>query len=228
MAPTSILQRDDIIDLAPHLDALSECPVQFRYYCGLDIGRRDFTVLTVIQEKTITHRDSKTTEFVVVDIKKFKRGADYLAYADDVATYFRHNAFQLNEYKLTVDASGVGAPICEYLSRAHPWLKFRPVIITSGDNKKHNRYGRNWLILNLRNYLATAPNFFISSDLSETPEFRRQLESVEIKETMAGNTSYVVPGNDDHLLSMALAVIDVSQRAKVKSGTTDLLFSNLS
>ncbi len=223
-----VVHHSNIIDLGPDFDLLQNPPVQFSFFIGVDIGKaQDSTVITTIQRKDVNFKKVKYTEYSVLDIVKLPKKVDFVKQAQQIADYLRKTNFKNHSYECCVDASGVGAPVCDFIKSEHPDVKIRPIHIVSGEGKKYNRYSRNYLINMVRNWMGKS-NFKISSDLEEADELKRQIETIEEIETQAGNILLKTQTqHDDHLMSLALALIELNIKDRIRGGTTDYLFSHL-
>lgn len=205
-----ILVGDDgVFELGPNFDLLKNPPVTYKFYCGWDIGRTyDSTYGVVIQRKDIDFKGQRSTEFDVVDVVRIKNKPNLIEQAEEIAKYQRQSYFQNHETKFRVDKSGLGSGLFDHLKLNHRDLKPFGVTITSGEGKNRSKgtYSRNYLINLVRNWIFK-PNFRISTDLPEAKTLRSQIESIQEKETAAGNLIYEVTGHDDALMALALALI---------------------
>lgn len=226
MATEDLILDNDILELSPDFDLLKSRPVQFKYYCGVDIGSsgkgRDKTCISVIQEKRTDFKDVQSTQYTLLDLVRFDKKIDYIQQAHEIARYFQQPYFQNNETRINCDASGIGAGTVSFLKKEYPGLKIKPVQIVGGETKKHDRVSRNYLFNMLSEFFQLHLNDFrISADLKHAAELRRQIESIEPKQTASGNLIYSVSGRDDELLSLMLACLEISERSKVTTTVTD-------
>ena len=200
---------DGILELGPDFDLLKNLPVEYRFYCGWDIGRTyDATMGVTIQRKDIDFKGTRTTQFDVVDIVRIENMPNLIQQAEKIAEYQRQSYFQNHQTKFRIDKSGLGSGLYDYLMTNHRDLKPYGVTITSGDgySTRNSTYSRTYLINLVRNWIFK-PNFIISSDLPEAKVLRSQIEAIEEKDTAAGNLIYEVQGHDDALMALALALI---------------------
>jgi hypothetical protein len=120
-----------------------EPPATLRYYVGLDLGqRRDYTALVVLEhsfksfwgDQWLYARQGQngTTKRTVRMIERIRLGTPYPEIVEWVQDIVSHVQFQ-NRTVLTVDATGVGAPVVDLLRRADMKVaNLVPITITGG------------------------------------------------------------------------------------------------
>ncbi|WP_375210902.1 hypothetical protein [Hyphococcus sp.] len=217
----------DALMLAPKFQKLTEWPRRESYYVGVDLAKSvDRTCLTTIHKREWKTLKGWKSSYTVTNITQFPPKLEYLEQAKRISEYLDKDTFRDVKVHACVDASGVGAPVAEIL-RDEFGLKFRPIVITSGDGKKNNRYSRNWLITNLAIWLRK-PNFKVPMDLEEAGALRREVEAIEEVESQSGTIIYKVnTPHDDRLMSLCLALLGCTRSEAFSSGVTDIFFSHL-
>lgn len=182
-----------------------------RYFVGLDLGqRRDYTALVVV-EKTTTpfwgdqwlyarKNETGTTRLLVRMAEKVRLSTPYPEIVEWVKSIVTRPEFQ-KRTALTVDSTGVGAPVVDLLRKAQLGVNLVPVTIT-GIGQAHNPVTGTIP----RNVLLTALQLAIQQDEIEISEtcaqveaLRKELRHLKIEGTIHGH-------HDDLSVALALAV----------------------
>ncbi len=105
------------------------------FYLGLDLGqRRDHTAIAII-EKIESRRPWGESIFLALHLRHAERvplGTSYPAIVERIRTIVSVPELRDN-VNITVDATGVGAPVVDLLRQANLGCHITPVSITGGD-----------------------------------------------------------------------------------------------
>ena len=186
-----------------------------RYAVGLDVGGRgeDPSALAIIKAESrpfMTGRGWEQAltapEYTVVytETAKLDEAVDVI---DWVASILR----KLKNWTLTMDATGMGAPLVGLFEQAK--VPVNAVTMTAGSsiNRKGNRItcSKNVLFENAATCLENG-SLRIAHDLPEKEELIRESTSVEFKMTSAGNLTLQGGGRGHHadrFVAMCLALL---------------------
>jgi hypothetical protein len=113
---------------------------------------------------------------------------------------------------IAADATGVGSPVVELIRRLELGRRLYPVKITSGNAEPHGdgcfyHVPRSHLITNLILQFEN-PFFKVASDLELADALLKELASLRVKVSKAGNDIYTTWSPDQHddlLFAVALA-----------------------
>jgi hypothetical protein len=104
------------------------------FYVGLDLGQRqDFSALAVVEreEQRLAWMPAPR-ELSVRHLERMELGTPYPRVVERVCTVMRHPKI-VNQNRLVVDATGVGAPVVDLLRSAGLGVRLTTVTITSGE-----------------------------------------------------------------------------------------------
>ncbi len=195
-------------------------PFSYSYIVGIDLAKsQDRSVICTIMTKEM---NGKKTH-IVCDLVILPKNQNYNKQAQAIADYMDKRHFKTWKTKLVIDASGVGAPVCDNVEENHS-LKFDRAIITSGASKRWNKFSRNWLIQNLIKWLAKG-NFYISTDVAGTENLKQEIGALRPDYRSDGTVIFVSPEHDDMVMALALGLAVLHKQNAIRSGVTDLLFS---
>jgi len=183
-----------------------------RYYVGLDLGqRRDYTALVVLEHSFKTFwgdqwlyarpGETGTTTRLVRMIERIRLGTPYPEIVEWVQDIVNHVQFQ-NRAVLTVDATGVGAPVVDLLRRANLKLaNLVPITITGGGRyvPGQNSVPRAELLTNLQ-IMIQNNEIGISKGCNQTDALRRELNHL-LLDGRGANAGH----HDDISIALALA-----------------------
>ncbi len=144
-----------------------QAELQREFFVGLDLGlRRDPSAVAVVErlardtgvyDRVYMHHVMETL-YVVRQARRFPLETPYVEIPVEVRRVMRGLADGVSK-TLTVDATGVGAPVVELLKRADLGSRLKPVVITGGEavgELKHAQtVPRRTLLENLRILLET-------------------------------------------------------------------------
>ncbi|MDD4382518.1 MAG: terminase family protein [Candidatus Dojkabacteria bacterium] len=173
-------------------DCYEEPKIDHRYIMGVDLARhQDFTVITVIDRQTLR----------VVYWDRFNK-VDFNLQKERISMIAR----KYNNARITIDSTGIGAPISEDLKRIG--LHIDEFYFTNTSKKQLIEK----LSIFIEQQAITIPNEEVLID---------ELESFGYTITDAGNIKYEAPTgmHDDTVCSLALAVWklpDINKRNKAK------------
>ncbi len=176
------------------------------FYLGLDLGqRRDHSAIAII-EKIETRRPWGESVFVALHLRHAERvplGTPYPKVVERVRTIVNVPEL-LGNCHLTIDATGVGAPVIDLIRSANLGCQFTPVNITGGDKASlvggiHNVPKVDlWAGLNI---VLERQELRISKHFPASGAVARELAGI------SANTRQARPGEKDDLaIAIALAV----------------------
>ncbi len=180
-----------------------------RYYVGLDLGqRRDYTALVVLEKLFIPFwgdewlyagkNEKGKTRIIVRAIEKVRLGTPYPEIVEWVHSVVTHHDFQ-KRTTLTVDATGVGAPVVDLLRRANLGCNLQPITIT-GNGKWSPINGtvpRAELLTHLQ-LMIQQNEIEIAQGCSQTEALKREFRHLKLDGTILGQ-------HDDITIALALA-----------------------
>ncbi len=177
-------------------------------FLGLDLGQRqDHTALAVLHRYSepqpgrdpITWQPRQRTRLLLTHLDRVPLGVPYLAIIERVKLLTR--SLHPAPITLSVDASGVGAPVVELLRHARLGCRLLPVNITaSGQSHRHPAYGD---YVPRRDLLARLRLAFESDTLRIPCAIPHRDALIEELLTLSDRSS---ARHDDLALAVALAV----------------------
>jgi hypothetical protein len=190
-----------------------EHPHTRRFYVGLDLGqRRDYTALTVIEklfkpfwgeEWLYAGRNEKgTTRLMVRAIERIRLATPYPEIVEWVKAIVTHPEL-LKRCTLTVDATGVGAPVVDLLRRANMGCNLMPITIvgSSGGNAHYNpitgSIPRSQLLTNLQ-LMIQQDQLEVAESCAQSNACKQELRHLKLDGTLHGH-------HDDISIALALA-----------------------
>jgi hypothetical protein len=202
-----------------------------RYSVGLDVGGRgdDPSALTIIKSESRPYltgngweQSLTTPQYSVVYTETVKLGE-----ATDLVDWTVSKLRQLRNWRLTFDATGLGAPLKSMFDQA----KVPTMAVTMTAGSSINRTGdratvsKNVLFENAATKLETG-ELVIAHDLPEREDLIREISSVEFAVTSAGNMTLQGGGRGHHadrFVSTALALIAETHLPEQRMTTTKLV-----
>ncbi|MBK9169077.1 MAG: hypothetical protein IPM24_16615 [Bryobacterales bacterium] len=175
------------------------------FVAGLDLGQaRDFSALTLLERTLDTGpRDPVTWSapvrelYVVRGLHRFALGTPYPRVVEALHKFLAAQPFA-HRTTLLVDATGLGAPVVDYLRHARVPVRIEPVLITSGETAG---LGAGRMTVPRKDLLAAIQILLehrrlrIPSEIPLTRSLVRELKAF----SLAGGA------HDDLVLSLALA-----------------------
>lgn len=184
-----------------------------RFFVGLDLGqRRDYTALIVLErivtpfwgEQWIHARNNETCtrRLHVRMAEKVRLGTPYPEIVEWVESILKRPEFE-RRTALTVDATGVGAPVVDLLRKAKLGANLVAVTITGGNNQQAHNPSTGTIP---RHVLLTALQLAIQRDEIEIADSCAQAEALrqELRHLKLDGTIY--GHHDDLSIALALAV----------------------
>ncbi len=113
------------------------------FFAGLDLGqRRDFSALAVVElaEQRFAWMPA-ARELSVRHLERMELGTPYPRVVERVCEVMRHPKM-VNQCRLVVDATGVGAPVVDLLRSAGLGVRLTTVTIPSGERARG--HGERW------------------------------------------------------------------------------------
>lgn len=194
------------------------------YWLGLDLGlRRNPSALALLEEETRAAGFDRAnwvpvTEKVLVlkDVRPLRLETPYAEIPGLIHRYLRllKPGFPVH---LTVDASGVGAPVVELLQRAKLGVELHPVVITSGESVgklPHAVTVPRWVLLENVRIRLECKDLKIAKGLAHEAALREELASLGVQSNHS----------DDLAMALALALWrarprpNVGERAEILPG----------
>ena len=183
------------------------------FFAGLDLGRRqDFTALALVERATLKGpwdpADYGFPESIALRVRYVERiplGTEYVEVAARVKRVVDSLA-SLGPVHLVVDATGVGAPVVEFLRRARMACRLWAVSITGGDAEGFAqgvyRVPKRDLVVGLQ-LLFEKGELQIAEGLSERTTLVQELSDMRVKVTPSGHEQYEAgkSGQHDDLVS---------------------------
>ena len=183
-------------------------PSKRRFYVGLDLGqRRDYTALVVLEKYFRSHwgdewvsakiDDYGTTRLMVRAIERVRLGTPYPDIVDWVNSVVTHRELQ-NRVVLTVDATGLGAPIVDMLRKAKLGCSLFPITITGGGSydAASGTVPRTQLLTNLQ-IMIQQDKIEIAEDCSQVQALQQELRHLKLEGSKCKH--------DDICVALALA-----------------------
>ncbi len=193
------------------------------YFIGVDLGQRvDRSAIAVVErmETAVEGFDyarwTKTVErlpdeWVVRRLERIPLGMPYTELVERLKKLAEHPKLRGNSW-MTVDATGVGAPVVDMLRATELECHLMPVILTSGIEANYD--GRQWrvpkidLLARMRMLLEQG-RLKVVEKLRERPALTRELLSVRGRKSRGGGVRLGADGygeHDDLAMAVALAV----------------------
>ena len=180
-----------------------------RFYVGLDLGqRRDYTALVVLEKLVVPCwgdqwltagvDETGSTRLIVRTLERIRLGTPYPDIVDWVKSVVTHYELQ-KRVVLTVDATGVGAPIVDLLRRAKLGCNIIPITITGGANYDpvSGSLPRAQLLTNLQ-LMIQQDKIEIAQNCTQTKALQQELLHLKLEGTAHGH-------HDDITVALALA-----------------------
>ena len=116
------------------------------YFVGLDLGqRRDYSALAVVERTElildldyVTYERRREMRYRVPFVERVRLGTPYPDVVQRVREVLRRPHLA-GRCTLTMDATGVGAPVLDLLRAADLGCAIAPVILTGGERESHTR-----------------------------------------------------------------------------------------
>ena len=175
-------------------------PSSRRFYVGLDLGqRRDYTALVVLEKSFVSHwgeqwiqagvGDLGVTRLMVRAIERVRLGTPYPDIVDWVQSVVTHHELQ-KRVVLTVDNTGLGAPVVDLLRRAKLGCPIMPVTITGGGagtyDPKTGSVSRNSLLTNLQ-IMIQQEKIEIARSCAQAEALERELRHLQLEGSTRGH-----------------------------------------
>jgi hypothetical protein len=199
------------------------------YYLGLDLGQRqDHTAIAVAQRREVL-RGYEGYQFHSVAVRHVERlalGTPYPAVVDRVREILGAREMA-GSCSVTVDATGVGAPVVDLLKSARLGCEICPVTITGGD--KAHQHATGWSVpkqdlMGGLQVLLEQGELRIARNLRGARMLMRELMDVQARERSGGGQSIGAEGrgrHDDLVVALALACWK-AKRKRYMNGTCRL------
>lgn len=182
-----------------------------RFFCGLDLGQsHDHTALVIAERRG---EDRQTCHLAIGAMRRYELGLPYDRIVEDVGRRLEHAP---KNTALVVDATGVGLPIYQYLTK-HPLMRGRyltGVIITAGDSVSRGdggiiRVPKRNLVSSLQ-ILLQSGRLKIAANIPEAELLTKEMKNFKVKISLAGHDSYEAAlwrenQHDDMVLAASLA-----------------------
>jgi hypothetical protein len=201
------------------------------FFVGLDLGqKRDHTAVVVV-ERIENRRAFMGTEFerlVVRYAERMALGMPYPQVVERVREIVRFDDLYYGRCTITVDASGVGAPVVDMLNAARLSCPVKAVTITGGERAA---YGRQSDCVPKRDLMAELLVLLESRKLSigklkEGARLVRELSDVRMRVSASGRSRLGAEGSGEHddlVIALALACWSAKGREHVREGTRRIL-----
>lgn len=201
------------------------------FFIGVDLGqRRDHTAVVVV-ERIENRRAFMGAEFerlVVRYAERMALGMPYPQVVERIREIVRVDDLYYGRSTITVDASGVGAPVVDMLNTARLACPVKAVTITGGERAGTSRQGdcvpKRDLMAEL---LVLLENRKLSiGKLQEGARLVRELGDVRMRISGSGRTRLGAEGageHDDLVIALALACWSAKGREHVREGTRRIL-----
>ena len=197
------------------------------FFAGLDLGqRRDHSAIVVV-EKIENRRAFMGTEFERIAVRFAERmalGMPYPVVVERVRKIVRSDDLYHGRCSLTVDATGVGAPVVDMLNAAQLGCPVRAVTITGGERASGDSVPKQDLMAELLVLLENGK--LAIGNLREGARLQKELMEVRTHAYPSGRTRLGAEGegkHDDLVMALALACWSAKGRDTVREGTRRLL-----
>jgi hypothetical protein len=197
------------------------------FFLGLDLGqKRDHTAVVVV-ERVENRRAFAGTEFERIVVRYAERlalGTPYPAVVGRVREIVRSDDLYHGRCSLTVDATGVGAPVVDMLNAAQLGCPVRAVVISGGERASGDVVPKQDLMAEL---LVLLENEQLTiGNLREGARLQKELMEVRTRVSASGRRRVGADGegeHDDLVMALALACWSAKGREYVREGTRRLL-----
>jgi hypothetical protein len=197
------------------------------FFAGLDLGqKRDHTAIVVVER--VEHRRAfMETAFERIAVRYAERmalGTPYPLVVARVRQIVRSGDLYYGRCTLTVDATGVGAPVVDMLNAAQLGCPVRPVVITGGERASGDAAPKRDLMAELLVLLESEK--LTIGNLREGPRLQKELREVRTHVSASGRRRVGADGegqHDDLVMALALACWSAKGRDYVREGTRRLL-----
>jgi hypothetical protein len=182
------------------------------YYVGLDLGQSsDFSALCVLEagQERPEHAGQVMAAYRVRSLKRWHLGTPYPEIVADVVKFL--DKPPLKGCTLSVDQTGVGAPVVDMLKAADPGCdRLVPITITAGRKVSFLDGGYHVAKIQLVStvqVLLQSRRLKFAEGLELTPLLVKELENYRVTVTAAANETFDPRSgeHDDLVLSLALA-----------------------
>ncbi len=169
------------------------------YYVGLDLGqKRDFSAIVAV--------DRQGTGLVVRYAERMPLGTPYPRVVERVREIVRSSQL-LGNCTLSVDATGVGAPVVDMLSAARLGCELNAITITGGENGAGNgRVPKRDLMAEVEVLLESGR--LTIGRLKEGARLVKELKDIRMRVNGAGRMRMGAEGSGEHddlVIALALA-----------------------
>jgi len=197
------------------------------FFVGLDLGqKRDHTAVVVV-ERIENRRAFMGTEFerlVVRYAERLALGMPYPQVVERVREIVRAEELFYGRSSLTVDATGVGAPVVDMLNAARLACPVKAVTITGGERASGDCVPKRDLMAELLVLLETRK--LSIGKLKEGARLVRELSDVRMRVSASGHARLGAEGSGEHddlVIALALACWSAKGREYVREGTRRIL-----
>jgi hypothetical protein len=209
-------------------------------FIGLDLGQaKDFTALGIIECVRIVRNGGDKDEIRslnCIHLQRWRLRTPYPSIVADVVRMInRLTPEQSPDYQpvLSIDATGVGAPVVDLFKRETVNAELKPIQIVGGANVSEDfgmtRVPKRDLVSVVQVALQNR-TLKIASELAEAENLARELQNFSVKITDSANDVYGAwreGTHDDLVLAVALALWTANQPPFRVSEQTTALFDSL-
>jgi hypothetical protein len=196
------------------------------FFAGLDLGqKRDHTAIVVV-ERVESRRAYAGAAFERVAVRYAERmalGTPYPAVVERVRKIVRSDDLYQGRCSLTVDATGVGAPVVDMLNAAQLGCAVRAVMISGGPRARGDVVPKQDLMAELLVLLENGQ--LTIGNLREGARLKKELMEVRTRVSASGRRRVGADGegeHDDLVMALALACWSAKGREYVREGTRRL------
>ena len=181
-------------------DPTAGMPTHNRMMLGVDLAKaHDYTSLAIIEmiKDTDPATGVKTVSYQLKALDRI-RGIEYPVIVDLILKTVKFLETQTTgPICLCLDASGLGAPVRDYLKQSHVFVGSReifPVVFTGGEAARYDKVSHNYnisktlIISNFRN-LMQRKRIGFAAGLESLPVFLKEIESYEYGSSPSGKTT---------------------------------------
>ena len=190
-----------------------------RYFLGCDLAKNlDFTSFAVIEMET-PESEELDSMYHLKGLDRIK-GVDYPKITELIISTIKRldeEEGTIDGPHLCMDASGLGAPIRDYLKQADVFTAQReiyPVVFTGGEAARHDPTTGNYNIsktLIISNFLSLMQHkrFDYASDLEALPLLEKEISSFKYHLTPSGHTGFDAESgaHDDLICAVCIPLI---------------------